>query len=93
MLTLLRNRGATGVTNFELNEVCLRYGARLFELRRGGFVIETRRASETEFRFVLTSEPESAPPPSNDYSGDFLTLKFAQTRQRERDTLPLFGEL
>jgi Helix-turn-helix domain len=59
ILSLLRSRGAAGVSNSELNAICFRYGARIFELRKAGHQIETVREGETEFRFVLT-EPEAS---------------------------------
>ena len=58
LLDILRNRGRSGVTNFELNEICsLRYGARLFELRKLGHNIQTVKEDESRFRFVLKEPP------------------------------------
>jgi hypothetical protein len=65
ILALLRQRGTAGVTNVELNALgIMRFGARVFELRRQGFNVETRRESETIFRFVLLAESPH-PPPAN----------------------------
>ena len=53
ILALLIERGPQGVTNVEFNrDVCFRYGARIFELRRQGYRIETVRFGEGLFRFV-----------------------------------------
>ncbi|MGB8590602.1 MAG: helix-turn-helix domain-containing protein, partial [Candidatus Acidiferrales bacterium] len=56
ILEFLRARGAGGATNVELNAICFRYGARIWELRRQGFVIATERAGGGTFRFTLKSE-------------------------------------
>jgi hypothetical protein len=53
ILALLRKRGAAGAMNWELNSYCLRYGARIFELRRLG--LGSRRA-EIVNRFTASSE-------------------------------------
>ena len=58
ILRLLRERGPEGVSNVELNQVGYRYGARLWELRKQGFSIQTIREGESLSRFVLVSEPE-----------------------------------
>lgn len=53
ILALLIARGPQGVTNVEFNrDVCFRYGARIYELRRQGHLIETVRFGEGLFRFV-----------------------------------------
>ncbi len=54
VLNLLQQRGKTGATNAELI-VCggYRYGARIFELRRAGWEIETLSADGGLFRFIL----------------------------------------
>ena len=62
ILALLRQQGPAGVTNLELNSLCLRYGARIFELRRMGFQIETRREDESIFRFLLVAEVQETRP-------------------------------
>jgi hypothetical protein len=56
ILELLRERGSGGVTNAELNEVCFRYGARIFELRKAGHKIKTVGGPKGLFRFVLSPE-------------------------------------
>jgi helix-turn-helix protein len=82
ILSLLRSRGSSGATNLELNAICFRYGARIFELRKAGFDIKTRREGETEFRFVLVGEPEN--PKS--------LPTFEQRRRREEaGAMPLFA--
>jgi hypothetical protein len=52
ILKLLHERGSAGITNIELNGYCMRFGARLWELRKE-WDIETVRESETIFRFIL----------------------------------------
>ena len=80
ILALLRHRGHAGVTNPELNGVCLRYGARIFELRRQDFEIKTRREHGGVFRFALRWEPREPKP-----------LPRFEPRPRQ-EMLPLFGE-
>ena len=53
ILTWLRMRGAQGVLNTELNELCMRFGARIYELRKAGYDIKTEKLDESRFRFVL----------------------------------------
>ena len=52
ILKLLHQRGTQGVTNIELNQICLRYVARLFDLRKYWDIV-TKQESEGVFRFVL----------------------------------------
>lgn len=59
ILTWLQMRGAKGVLNTELNEICLRYGARIHELRAAGHDIRTERLDDSRFRFVLV-EPDTS---------------------------------
>lgn len=58
ILSLLRARGPAGVTNLELNNICFRYGGRIFDLRKEGWQIETRQESEGVFRFILHAAPK-----------------------------------
>lgn len=53
ILELLAERGTEGASNAELNNVCFRYGARIFELRKMGHKIRTVNKGEGMFRFVL----------------------------------------
>ncbi|MBZ5723023.1 MAG: helix-turn-helix domain-containing protein [Acidobacteriia bacterium] len=64
ILALLRERGRAGITNTELNELCFRYGARIFELRRAGQEIETIDEGAGVFRFVLKSSPRPGAGPA-----------------------------
>ena len=50
ILALLRTRPRT---NTELNRVAFRYSARLHELRRDGYIINTERVKEGVFRYSL----------------------------------------
>jgi hypothetical protein len=56
ILELLEKRGAEGASNAELNEICFRYGARIFELRKMGHKIRTVTETKGVFRFVLQAE-------------------------------------
>lgn len=58
ILAWLRMRGAQGVLNTELNTLCMRFGARIWELRKAGYDIKTEKLDESRFRFVLV---ETAP--------------------------------
>ena len=53
ILDVLIERGEQGVRNTELNEICFRYGARIFELRKLGHDIKTVKESDGLYRFVL----------------------------------------
>jgi hypothetical protein len=79
---LLRERGRAGVTNLELNTVCFRYGARIWELRKQGFAVETRREGDSVFRFVLHTEPQ-APREIPTYE--------QRTRELHAEAMPLFA--
>jgi len=50
ILRLLKEQGEA--TNVELNRICFRYGARIYELRREGHEILTVRESGGIFRFI-----------------------------------------
>lgn len=56
---LLTERGV--VTNHELNEVCYRYAARIHELRKAGWVIESKRIGAGIWRFTLISVTGNVP--------------------------------
>jgi hypothetical protein len=86
ILRLLRQRGSLGATNVELNAIGFRYGARLWELRKGGFSIRTERLeAEGLFRFVLVEEAERPKP--------LATCQPAQAPSSDPTTLPLFAEV
>jgi hypothetical protein len=52
ILALLQAAGPTGCTNLLLSRIGLRYGSRVWELRKS-WDIETVQESETIFRFIL----------------------------------------
>jgi hypothetical protein len=53
-LALLRERGQAGATNAELLETAgYRYGARLLEIRRAGWEVESRHEQDGRWRFIL----------------------------------------
>ena len=87
ILALLIARGPQGVTNLELNrDVCFRYGARIYELRQQGHLIETVRLGEGLFRFVYrfhssragASSSSGTPAPSKAPSGSVQIGLFAE---------------
>ena len=58
ILQLLREHPQSGVSNFELNQLCFRYGARLWDLRKEGHNIVSekgKRKAEWIFRLVKES--------------------------------------
>jgi hypothetical protein len=54
ILKLLKTNGSA--TNRELNRICFRYSARLYELRREKHVILTERITENVFRYTYKGE-------------------------------------
>ena len=58
ILEILKERGQEGVHNTELNNVCFRYGARIYELRKLGHRIKTVNEARGLFRFVLECSGE-----------------------------------
>lgn len=55
VLKALRKAGAKGVTNSDLNGICFRYGARIYELRRAGHTITSVHEGHGLWRFTLTA--------------------------------------
>jgi hypothetical protein len=54
VLEYLQVRHDRGATNGELLNVGgFRYGARIYELRKAGWIIETRPLADGEYRFIL----------------------------------------
>jgi hypothetical protein len=53
ILALLLERGPQGATNVELNAIGFRFGARVHEIRKAGWDVETKQESESLFRFIL----------------------------------------
>ena len=83
ILQLLRERGAAGITNVELNAICFRYGARLWELRREGHSIRTENRGSGVFAFVLDAQP--AKPSKSDY--------MRRAHEEAAQAMPLFAGL
>ena len=50
-----------GVLGSQLNLICNRYGGRLFDLKKKGVQWRKRRATKSEFLYVLISEPGRRP--------------------------------
>lgn len=46
-------------TNRELNRICFRYGARIFELRREGHIIVSTQIKQGLWEFVYMGEGDS----------------------------------
>ena len=53
ILKWMANVQPEGLMNYNLNTICFRYGARIMELRRDGFEIETERIKQGLFKFTL----------------------------------------
>lgn len=53
VLHFLQERGRQGATNAELNAICFRYGARIYDLRKDGWEISTVGTYGGEFKFFL----------------------------------------
>jgi hypothetical protein len=59
VLAALRRARSTGCTNGELNEICFRYGARIWEMRHdpeNPLKISTVREGKSQFRYFLAAE-------------------------------------
>jgi hypothetical protein len=50
ILNLLRDKKT--VTNYELNDICFRYGARLLDLRNDGYVITSKHIKDSLWEFT-----------------------------------------
>lgn len=57
LIQVMAAAGYKGAHMRELNAVCFRYGGRLQELRRKGFVIDTVQLGVGEFKYRLVSIP------------------------------------
>lgn len=55
ILAVLKKR-KRGVLNTELNALCYRYGARIWELRTAGFPILTERVEQGVYRYILINQ-------------------------------------
>lgn len=53
ILKALSTGGERGVLNIDLNDICLRYSARIYELRRMGYLIKREACSGGIHRYVL----------------------------------------
>ena len=56
ILKLLKENGEA--TNYELAKICLRYSARLHDLRSEGHTIISEHVKGSKWRFVLKEEEE-----------------------------------
>jgi hypothetical protein len=54
ILKLLKKNGEA--TNYELYKICLRYSARLHDLRQEGNIITSEHVKGSKWRFVLKEE-------------------------------------
>jgi hypothetical protein len=67
ILELLRERGSTGVSNFELMKISYQYPARLHTLRhKHGHVIENKLIRDKEWRITLIEDANA--PKKIDYN-------------------------
>jgi hypothetical protein len=58
IINLLRSSGSIGVTNKELQEVCIRWTARMSELYEDGYIINNEPLGNGIYNYVLLSEPD-----------------------------------
>ncbi|RAN77984.1 hypothetical protein B5P43_18305 [Bacillus sp. SRB_336] len=56
ILKLLKRKGE--VTNFELSRICLRYSARIKDLRDEGHQIVSEHVKDNKWRFIYVSDPD-----------------------------------
>lgn len=56
VLSALKQAKSHGCTNTELNKLCFRYGARIYELRAQGYRIETAQIGVGLYRYTLAPE-------------------------------------
>jgi hypothetical protein len=54
ILKLLKENGSA--TNLELNKLCFRYGARIFDLRKEGHDILSVHEKDSKWRFIYKGE-------------------------------------
>ena len=59
LIKALKAAGEEGLTNIELNKICLRYDSRLSDLRRKGFVIDTESMGRSLYRYYLRKTPSN----------------------------------
>lgn len=53
---LFITRGEKGVTNIELNKICFRYGARIFNLRKEGYDIRKQHLTGSIWKYWLVED-------------------------------------
>lgn len=58
ILEMLRENGSRGVTNTVLTGIALKYGSRLHELYKQGYVIDRVDEGGGKVKYILVSEPE-----------------------------------
>lgn len=58
VLRALQGAGIHGLLNSQLNSICYRYGARIFELRREGWDIRQKQVKRGLFRVWIEPQAE-----------------------------------
>lgn len=56
IVKLLEKRGMRGALNTELNKICFRYGARIYELRKDGYNISCTPVRRGLYNYALLDE-------------------------------------
>jgi hypothetical protein len=58
----LQRRGLQGADNVEIATACfcLRYGARISELRKAGYGVDVKRLSKSRYQYAILSTPPAA---------------------------------
>ncbi|MWV43069.1 hypothetical protein GRF59_05450 [Paenibacillus sp. HJL G12] len=62
VLTALRNAGSKGITNVELQEISLRWQARLSELYKQGYRLALQNWGDGVYNYTLIHEPDTIHP-------------------------------
>lgn len=57
ILGLLKSRGKEGITNVELSDIALRYGAYLGQMYKDGHTINSIHEGDGVYRYFYVSEP------------------------------------
>lgn len=78
IITLLRSYGSTGVTNKELQEICIRWTARISELYSEGYVIENVHLGNGLYNYTLVSEPKK----KNNFKLAALDILLAEIKKK-----------
>jgi len=57
IIKLLKTNGKA--TNTELNRICFRYGARIYDLRKEGHIIKSKHIKDSLWEFIYFEKEET----------------------------------